>query len=185
MRHLACGQQHRLCLLRFKCQMGHQTRSSQCLVWSLDLVHIFVAQELDSWSILQCRQCIEMNQSRKGDDLQIGNIEVINIIGPRINPCGTPNHMFTDSDVRSSICTKCDRSLKQQFNQHRNYFEKPSMDNLVIRILQLTVSNALEKSASTMRVTSPFFIARSAIRHAYPLALYWSSVPYESQKLYR
>ena len=142
MRHLAWGQQHRLCLLRVKCQMGaHQTRSSQCLVCNLVLAHIFVAQELDSWSILQCRQHIEMNQLRK----QIRNIEVINNIGPRIDPCGTPNHMFTDSDVQSSICTKCDQSLKQQFNQFRNYFEKPSIDNLVIRILQLTVSNALEK----------------------------------------
>ena len=35
-----------------------------------------------------------------------------------------------------------------------------------------------------MGVTSPFFIAPSK-RSAYALALYWSSVPYESQKLYR
>ena len=32
-------------------------------------MHIFVAQELDSWSILQYRQGSDMSQSRKGDDL--------------------------------------------------------------------------------------------------------------------
>ena len=38
-------------------------------MWTLVLAHIFVAQELDSLSILEYRKRIEKNQSRKGDDL--------------------------------------------------------------------------------------------------------------------
>ncbi len=83
---------------------------------------------------------------------------MINSKGPRMEPCGTPDVIVSDSDLFWLIWTYCFLSVKYDVNQHKALTLNLYCLSFLNNKSWFTMSNALPRSRKISPVKSPLFI---------------------------
>jgi len=92
-------------------------------------------------------------------------VYMMNKIGPRAKPCGTPHKSCTKGDLYMPPRTHCHRPWRYEWNQARTGPSNPKVTcNRRHKILWSTVSKAADKSKRTRAATSPLSTASSSSR---------------------
>ena len=119
----------------------------------------FILKYIESW-VSSAYICISTLYFRAISP--IGEVYIVNNIGPNTKPCGTPYLRLTDSDVTPSITIHCNLSFRYKPNQPSDLSVKPIFDlRRSKRMSWSMVSNAPDNSSSTRNTPLPSSIALS------------------------